>query len=71
MSVESGVGRCTRDAWVDGVAGCAGNVGCCWIPAEDAGMTRRGRCARDACVNGVAGCARTDHGAGSRLRTPG
>ena len=32
---------------------------------------RRGRCARDACVDGVTGCAGIDHGAGSRLKTPG
>ncbi len=31
-------GTCARDARVNGVAGCAGIVGC-WTPAEDAGMT--------------------------------
>ena len=32
---------------------------------------RTGMCARDACADGVASCAGIDHGAGSRLRTPG
>ena len=29
-----------------GMAGCAGGVGCCWVPAGDAGMTSAPR-ARD------------------------
>ena len=37
-----------------------------WVGGEEGH-----RCARGACVDGVAGCAGIEHGAGSRLRTPG
>ena len=42
-----------RGAGKDGVARCAGIGGCCWVPAEDAGMTE---------VAGVLGIARTTGG---------
>ena len=32
---------------------------------------RMGMCARNACADGMANCAGVDHGAGSRLKTPG
>ena len=33
------IGLCARDGWVNGVAGWGKRVGCCWVPAGDAGMT--------------------------------
>ena len=52
---------CCQEGPVQTVAGCAQRSGCCWVPAEDAGMTLRCGVGRIECWGcrevGVAGCA--------------